>query len=98
MCENCTHKTKERSDEEYRRLINRLNRIEGQIRGIRGMLEKDAYCIDVLSQTAAAGAALNAFSRELLAQHLRTCVARDLRAGDDSTVDELVNALQKLLK
>lgn len=101
MCDNCTHnthKTKERSDEEYRRLINRLNRIEGQIRGIRGMLEKDAYCIDVLSQAAAAGAALNAFSRELLAQHLRTCVARDLRAGDDSTVDELADALQKLLK
>ena len=97
MCENCP-KTRARSQEEYRRLCNRLSRIEGQIRGIRGMLEKQAYCIDILSQTAAANAALNAFSRELLAQHLRTCVARDLRAGDDSTVEELVNALQKLMK
>lgn len=97
MCNSC-HKTRERSEEEYRRLCNRLSRIEGQIRGIRGMLEKEAYCIDILSQTAAANAALNAFSRELLAQHLRTCVARDLRAGDDGTVEELVNALQKLMK
>lgn len=97
MCDSC-HKTRERSEEEYRRLCNRLSRIEGQIRGIRGMLEKEAYCIDILSQTAAANAALNAFSRELLAQHLRTCVARDLRAGDDSTVEELVSALQKLMK
>ena len=97
MCDSC-HKTRERSEEEYRRLCNRLSRIEGQIRGIRGMLEKEAYCIDILSQTAAANAALNAFSRELLAQHLRTCVARDLRAGDDGTVDERVSALQKLMK
>ena len=81
-CEHC-HKTRERSDDEYRRLCNRLSRIEGQIRGIRGMLEKEAYCIDILSQAAAANAALNAFCRELLAQHLRTCVARDLQAGDD---------------
>ena len=98
MCEKLSSKTKERSEEELRSLMNRLSRIEGQIRGIRGMLEKNAYCIDVLAQAAAANAALNAFSRELLAQHLRTCVARDLRAGDDSTVEELVGALQKLLK
>jgi DNA-binding FrmR family transcriptional regulator len=97
MCDSC-HKTRERSQEEYRQLCNRLSRIEGQIRGIRGMLEKEAYCIDILAQTAAANAALNAFSRELLAQHLRTCVARDLQAGNDGTVDELVNALQKLMK
>ncbi len=98
MCMEEEGKTRERSGEEYQRLCNRLSRIEGQVRGIRGMLEKRAYCIDILAQTAAANAALNAFSRELLAQHLRTCVARDLRAGDDSTVDELVNALQKLMK
>ena len=97
MCDSC-HKTRERSQEEYRQLCNRLSRIEGQIRGIRGMLEKEAYCIDILSQAAAANAALNAFCRELLAQHLRTCVARDLQAGDDGSVDELVNALQKLMK
>lgn len=97
MCEEC-HQTRERSDDEYKRLINRLSRIEGQVRGIRGMLEKDAYCIDVLAQAAAVGAALNAFSRELLSQHLRTCVAEDLRRGDDSTVDELTAALQKLMR
>lgn len=97
MCEE-KHRTKERSEEEYRRLINRLNRIEGQVRGIRGMLEKDAYCIDILAQTAAAGAALRAFSSELLSQHLRTCVADDLRHGDDGKVEELASALQKLLK
>lgn len=97
MCEE-RHRTKERSEEEYRRLINRLNRIEGQVRGIRGMLEKDAYCIDILAQTAAAGAALRAFSSELLGQHLRTCVAEDLRRGDDCKVEELAAALQKLLK
>lgn len=97
MCENC-QKTRERSEDEYKRLINRLSRIEGQVRGIRGMLEKDAYCIDILSQAAAAGAALNAFSRELLSQHLRTCVADGLRQGDDSKVDELTAAMQKLLK
>ena len=92
------HKTKERSEEEVKRLVNRLNRVEGQIRGIRGMVERSAYCPDILAQVAAANAALNAFCRELLSQHLRTCVARDLQAGDDGSVDELVNALQKLMK
>ena len=96
-CEHC-HKTRERSDDEYRRLCNRLSRIEGQIRGIRGMLEKEAYCIDILSQAAAANAALNAFCRELLAQHLRTCVARDVREGREETLDELVGTIQKLMK
>ena len=93
-----TPKTKTRDQEEYRSLIHRLNRVEGQIRGIRGMLEKDAYCIDILSQVTAANAALNAFSRELLSQHLRTCVARDLREGREETVDEVVAAIQKLMK
>ena len=79
----CCHKTKERSEEELRGLMNRLKRIEGQIRGLEGMLEKDAYCVDVLTQAAAANAALNAFSRELLAAHIRTCVARDIREGSD---------------
>ena len=92
------HKTKERSQEEYKRLIHRLNRVEGQIRGIRGMVEKSAYCTDILAQVAAANAALNAFSRELLSEHIRTCVARDIRAGKDETVDELLATLQKLMK
>ena len=96
--ECCCHKIKERSEEEYKSLIHRLNRIEGQIRGIRNMLEKSAYCPDILLQVAAANAALNAFSKELLAQHIRTCVARDIREGRDETIDELVDTLQKLMK
>lgn len=94
----CCHKKKERSPEEYKRLIHRLNRIEGQIRGIRGMVEKSAYCPDILAQVAAANAALNAFSRELLAEHIRTCVARDVREGHEETLDELVATIQKLMK
>ena len=94
----CCHKTKERSDDEYKRLINRLNRIEGQIRGIRGMLEKDAYCADILTQSAAVNAAVNAFNKELLASHIRTCVVEDIRGGKDEVIDELVATLQKLMK
>ena len=94
----CCHKTKTRSEEEYKSLIHRLNRIEGQIRGIRSMVEKSAYCPDILIQAAAAGAALDAFSRDLLSQHVRTCVARDLRQGKEETVDELVATLQKMMR
>lgn len=94
----CSHKTKERSEAEYKKLINRLNRIEGQIRGIKGMLEKDAYCTDILIQVSAVNAALNGFSRELLGNHIRTCVAEDIRAGKDETIDELVALLPKLMK
>ena len=94
----CCHKTKHRSDEEQKKLTHRLNRIEGQIRGIRGMLEKSAYCPDILAQAAAANAALNAFSRELLAQHLRTCVVQDIRQGKDETIDELKDTLRKLMR
>ncbi len=94
----CCHKKKERSPEEYKKLVNRLNRIEGQIRGIRGMLERDAYCPDILAQAAAANAALNAFSRELLSDHIRSCVVNDVRAGNDDIIDELLTTLQKLMK
>jgi len=94
----CSHKTKERSEEEYKKLIHRLNRIEGQIRGIRGMVEENAYCTDILIQVSAVNAALNAFNRELLANHIRTCVTNDIRSGKDETVDELVSTLQKLMK
>lgn len=96
--ECCCTKTKERSEKEYKSLINRLNRIEGQIRGIKGMVEKNAYCTDILVQVAAANAALNAFNKELLANHIKTCVADDIRNGKDETVDELVATLQKLMK
>ena len=93
-----SHKTKERSAEELRALQNRLSRIEGQIRGIRKMIESDAYCTDILTQTAAVNAALNAFTRELLANHIKTCVADDIKAGKDEAVNELVATLQKLMK
>ena len=94
----CCHKTKERSEKEYKELIHRLNRVEGQIRGIRGMVEKDAYCTDILVQVAAVNAALKGFSRELLANHIRTCVATDMREGKDETIEELIATIQKLMK
>ena len=94
----CCHKTKERPEKEYRDLINRLNRIEGQIRGIRGMVERDVYCPEILVQVAAANAAMNSFNKVLLANHIRTCVARDIREGKEETMDELVAVLQKLMK
>lgn len=96
--ENCCHKTKERSEKEYKSLLNRLNRIEGQIRGIKRMVEEDAYCTDILIQVAAANAALNSFNKVLLSEHIRTCVADDIREGKDETVEELVTTLQKLMK
>lgn len=91
-------KTKIRSDEEKKALINRLNRIEGQIRGIRGMVERDAYCADVLIQASAVSAALGSFNKELLANHIRTCVSDDIANGGDEKVDELIELLGKLLK
>lgn len=94
----CCKKTTVRDPEEARKLVHRLNRIEGQIRGIRGMIEQNAYCNDILVQSAAVAAAVNAFSRELLASHVRTCVVRDIRDGRDGVVDELVDTLQKLMK
>lgn len=97
VCPGCQKKTM-RSEEERKKLINRLRRVEGQIRGIIGMLENDAYCNDILIQSAAVNAAVNSFNRELLASHIRTCVARDIREGKDETIDELVATLQKLMK
>ena len=94
----CCHRTKERTPEEMNKLLNRLSRIEGQIRGIRGMVEKNAYCPDILTQSAAVTAAMNAFNRDLLASHIRTCVVTDIRAGKDEVIDELVFTLQKLMK
>lgn len=87
-----------RTGEQKRRLIHRLNRIEGQIRGIRGMLERDAYCNDILMQSAAVSAALSAFNRSLLESHLHACVAEDIRSGHDETIDELMETLSRLIK
>ncbi len=94
----CSHKTKERSEKEYKDMIHRLNRIEGQIRGIKGMVERDAYCTDILVQVAAVNAALNSFNKLLLTNHIKTCVTNDIREGREETVDELVTVLQKLMK
>ena len=91
-------KKRRRSDEELKKLTNRLSRIEGQVRGLREMLQREAYCVDILVQVSAVGAALNSFSKELLSEHIRTCVADGIRQGDDQVIDELVTTLQKLMK
>lgn len=91
-------KSKQRESAEYKDLMNRLNRIEGQIRGIKGMIEKDAYCVDILTQSAAVSAAINSFNKELLSNHIHTCVAEGIRKGDDEVIDELAKMIQKLMK
>ena len=95
---DCACKKTVRSDDQKKKLMNRLSRLEGQIRGIKGMIENDAYCTDILTQSAAAGAAINAFNRELLSSHIHGCVARDIRQGKDETIDELLDTLYKLMK
>lgn len=94
----CCHKKKERDEKEYKDLMNRLSRIEGQVRGVKGMLEKDAYCVDILTQVSAINAALNSFNKVLLANHIRSCVVENVRNGDDSVIDELVTTMQKLMR
>ena len=94
----CCCRTKSRTEKEQRDLINRLSRIEGQIRGLKGMVERDAYCIDIINQAAAANSALSSFSKELLSCHIRTCVEEDIREGREEKVEELVKTLQKLLR
>ena len=97
MSECCTCKKKIRSKEERRALENRLSRLEGQIRGIRRMLDEDAYCIDIITQANAVKSALCAFEKELLASHIRSCVAEDIKCGKDEKVDELVSTLARML-
>ena len=94
----CTNKTKKRDETEYKSLVNRLNRIEGQVRGIKNMLDNDAYCTDILTQVSAIQAALNAFNKQLLSNHINTCVVENIKNGDNSVVDELVCTVQKLMK
>ena len=96
-CQCCT-RHKHRTPEESAALIRRLNRIEGQVRGIRGMVERDVYCTDILTQVSATQAALSAFSRELLSAHIRTCVVEDIKKGDTQVIDDLLATLQKLMK
>ena len=102
MCDNdcaaCARRTKKRSDKEQKDLLNRLKRIEGQVRGVQNMLEQDAYCPDILVQVSAINSALNSFSKQLLAAHIKSCVADDIREGKDETIDELVDVLKKLMR
>lgn len=94
----CCCKHTERSEEERKKLVNRLSRIEGQIRGLRAMVERDAYCPDILMQSAAVNAAINSFNKDLIASHIRSCVTRDIREGNEEVISELVETLQKLMK
>ncbi|RKM55232.1 hypothetical protein D6853_10920 [Butyrivibrio sp. X503] len=97
-CPHCSAKHKDREDKEKKDLINRLKRIEGQVRGVEGMLENDAYCTDILVQVSAITSALNSFNKVLLANHMKSCVANNIREGNDEIIDELVVTLQKLMK
>lgn len=94
----CCERKKNRSDEEYKKMMNRLNRIEGQVKGIKNMLENDCYCPDILLQVSAVNAALNAFSKELLSSHLHSCVVEDIRNGREDTMDELIQVIKKMMK
>lgn len=96
-CEMC-QKKKERSQNEYNKLINRLNRIEGQVRGVRGMVENDAYCIDIIRQVSAISGALNSFNKELIASHIETCVSEGIKNGNKEIVDELISTIHKLMR
>ena len=100
MQEKCCHyhKSKRRTEDEHKKLLNRLSRIEGQIRGIKGMVENDAYCVDIMMQVEAASSALDAFNRQMLSEHIKTCVTDDIKSGREETVDELIDTLRRLMK
>lgn len=98
MTDCCCEKIKVRSEEEKRALINRLSRIEGQVRGIKAMLEEDKYCIDILTQASATSSALNSFSREILESHIRSCVIDGVRSGDNERVEELISTIERFMK
>lgn len=91
-------KTKHRDDEEYRKLMNRLNRVEGQVRGVKKMLEEEQYCVDILTQVSAIQAALNSFNKELLSSHIHSCVVNEIQNGNIEVVDELCESIKKLMK
>lgn len=98
LCSCCSERKKMRDEKEYKDLIHRLNRIEGQVRGIKKMVEEDSYCVDILMQVSAINAALNGFNKVLLANHIRDCVAEDIRSGNDDVIEELVEIMKKLMK
>lgn len=94
----CTNRFKHRDGKEYKELINRLNRIEGQVRGVKKMVEEERYCVDILTQVMAVQAAFNAFNKKLLANHIHTCVVEDIQEGNLQVVEELCDTIQKLMK
>ena len=96
-CPMC-HSGKTRGDEEKQLLINRLRRIEGQVRGVEGMIERDAYCVDILTQVQAISSALTSFSTALLESHLKSCVKDDILSGKDEVLDELVGVISRFMK
>lgn len=96
MCSN--EKKRHRNEKEYKDLINRLNRIEGQVRGVKAMVEEERYCVDILTQVSAIQSALNGFNKELLSNHIKTCVVDDIRSGDEQVVDELCDTIKRLMK
>ena len=98
MNECCCEKVKMRSEEEKKALINRLARIEGQVRGIKQMISDDKYCVDILTQASATASALNSFARELLESHIRSCVIDGVRSGDDEKVEELIRTIERFIK
>lgn len=97
-CDKEEVKHKEREAAEKKALVSRLSRIEGQVRGMKAMVEDDRYCVDIVTQVSAVQAALNSFNKELLARHIKTCVSEDIREGNEEAVDELCELLKKLMK
>lgn len=97
-CNSEGNKTKHRDTKEYKDLIHRLNRIEGQVRGVKGMVESECYCVDILTQVSAIQSALNGFNKVLLSNHIKTCVVEDIKSGNEEVVDELMKTIQKLMK
>lgn len=98
QCHHHEHRTSHHSDKVKKNLITRLNRIEGQIRGIKALIEKDTYCDDVITQISATQSALNGVSKVLLEGHLRTCVVERIQEGDEEIIDELLTTVQRLMK
>ena len=97
--ECCPHcQSKHREEEQLKKLMNRLSRIEGQVRGVKNMVENDAYCVDILTQVSAINAALNSFNKVLLANHMRSCVCEEIRQGNDEVIEEMVSLMQKMMK
>lgn len=95
---DCAVKHKHRQAAEEKDLLNRLNRIEGQIRGIKSMVEDERYCVDILTQVSAVRAALNSFNKVLLSSHIKSCVVEQIQDGNLEAVDELCMTIQKVMK